>query len=274
MKRATILQIERCRLKIIGEGRVPSPITVARELGAEFSRASIVLGLRQLESREVRRLHVYNPTQDLPPARTMVTDQGLKSRLSMTEKLVAELKARTAHLERREKTLNRNHTKAQRKLAKSRYRNRDYRLAMDTLSAEIVALELALKRAGERWRPEHLSVPDLASATLLHDNKARLIAQRYSILKQPAQNNGDSQRPSLMHLPQDALCSRLLTVLSLNEEHKHRMYRVVRTYADENKHLAGVIKELERKILIMEQNQRRCNGTFSHLWPEDLLKKL
>jgi len=272
MKRATVLQIQQCRLKMISEGRVPSPSAVARELGAAFSPASIVLGLRQLESREVRRMHAPQQTRGLTLVGAMTTNQNLKSRLSTAEKLVAELSARNASLERRERSLNQDYIRTERKLAKSRYRNRDYKQAMVKLSSEIVALELALKRAGERWRPEHLSVPDLARAAFLDDNKTRLIALRYSRPKQQPQNFNESQQSGPMNFSQDGLCSRLLTALSLHEEHKYMMYHAIHAYADENKHFASVIKNLERKILVMEQNERRCNGAFSHLWPEEMLK--
>lgn len=272
MKRATLPQIQQSRLKIINDGDVPSPAAVARELGRTFSPASIVIGLRQIESREIRRFYLAERIQHVTEAEGGSSNQILRDRLSKSEKLVANLKVRVDILERRERSLNRGYTKAERKLAKSRYRNRDYRDAMSKLAAEIITLEAALRKTGESWQPEHLSIPEFARARLQDGNKTRLIALRYSSQNRAVPNTGIAEQRESINEPVDSLCSRLLSALSMREEHQNLIYNALRSYDSENRRLLKNIKSLEQRILVLNQNQRRTSQAFSHLWPEELIK--
>jgi chromosome segregation ATPase len=272
MKRATLPQIQQSRLKIINDGDVPSPAAVARELGRTFSPASIVIGLRQIESREIRRLYHAERIQRITEAEGGSSNQILRDRLSKSEKLVANLKVRVDILERRERNLNRGYLKAERKLAKSRYRNRDYRDAMSNLAAEIITLEAALRKTGESWQPEQLSIPAFARARLQDANKARLIALRYSSKNGTGPIASSAEQLESINEPVDSLCSRLLSALSMREGHQNLIYNALHSYDSENRRLLNNVKSLEQRIMVLNQNQRRTSEAFSHLWPEELIK--
>ena len=272
MKRATLSQIQKCRLQIISNGSVPSATLVAHELGAEFSPASIVLGLRQIESSELRHIHVPERNLLAPHVEETSRYQFLRARLSATEKLVAELKARIVILERRERTLNRDHIKSTQKLAKSQYRNRDYRGAMSRLSTEIVALEMALTLVGGRWGHTPLSVSDFAKARINDDKRTQLFDQSHSLLNQVNPITSSAELSAAMSIASDSLYARLLNTHAIQQEHKYLMYDAIRQYHLKEKKMQDHIKNLEQQLSVLTQNQRRMSGAFNRLWPHELLK--